>query len=501
MKKITILIILFFVSLNSFCQPKNKLNLDTLSIGELKREKLKQEIDKLSQENVKKDYNILLQTGTLMAALLAAIISIWTGMRSQRFQIKSLQSQIKQHQKDRVSQLLKELGSEHFSVKIASIQALSEYESTHRYLINLLKIETDARLISAIKKELKSKIDNSLPILVEETHEVFKTQLRIATSLIAYDNNRKEIAKSLGIDNGLLHEYIYSREGKRLLHHLKTELSFVEINERVQICKSETIKLFKEWNKSHLNLTQITDAMEELLVEYSIQKRKLIIENAFLFGISFSNLDLSGWSFKNCKIYDSEFKNCDLTNSKFMKIKSNNTSLKNCSLQNSSFVDFELKNSDLQQTKGKNITFSNVILYNCNLSAAKLSSSNFKDCELNVINLQASIFSKSIFNNCKFYSCDFIACFFQNAKFIGCRILKSKFKKAKMIETIFQDSKMYSASIEKSSFKDADFSFIDWGRINITNNSIFTNSTFTSCNLRDVKFDNSTEQTNLKYYD
>jgi uncharacterized protein YjbI with pentapeptide repeats len=498
MKKIVLFIILTTVLLTFINAFNNNEALDSLAVEDLEKEKLKLEIQKLSQETDKKDFNLIFQFGTLVAALAAAVISIWTASRSQKFQIESLKSQVNQQQKDRISQLLKELGSEHISVKISSVQALSEYESTFGYLINLLKIESDERLISTIRRALKSNIEKSLPILLEETQNVFKSQLRIATSLIAYNNDRKEVAKNLGINNGLLLEWISSREGKRLFSHLTKELSFIENQERNKKCKIETKNLYIKWHKTQFNLTQITDTLEELIVESSLKNQKVHIKNAYLVGITMTGLDLSGWTFKNCNIIDSEFEKCDLRNTKFENIKANNSIIKNCSLQDSIFSDFELKNGNFFGSKGKNVTMTNSYFYNCDFSGANLKSSKYQDCQFKVINLQGSIFSKSVFNGCMFYSCDFVACFFQEAQFVNGKIFQSKFQTAKLIETIFQGTKMFSTNIEKSSFEESNFSFVEWTKIKIIN-TILTSSTFSSCYFKNVEIDNLSEQTNVNY--
>lgn len=498
MRKQILFTISFIILLSLFGYSIPTNDLDSLSKSELEKKKLILEIEKASNE--KTDYTYFFQFGTLIAALIAAGISIWSASRSHYIQIESLNSQISQQQKDRISQLLKELGSDQLSVKIASVQALSEYESTHIFLVNLLKIEKDEMLISTVKKVLRKKRLSSLPLLIEETQNIFNSQLSIATSLIAYGNNRKDIASTLGINNGLLSEWISSREGKRLFDHLTKELSFISEPEKEAKCTAETELLIAKWNKTNFSQTQVIDALEELLIESSNKKHTTKIENAYLKGLSLSNLDISGWSFLNCTLIDSEFENCNLTETKFENIVSDNTLFKKCKLQDSVFKDFELKNGDFRNSKGKKITFNNAHFYNCDFSGANLRSSLYENCEFNIVNLQASMFSKSTFAECKFYSCDFTACFFAETKFIKGKIMNCDFQTAKMIKSIFQDSKLYSANIERSSFEEANFSFVEWSNVKIVN-SIFTNASFISSKLKRVDFDNITEKTDLKYED
>src|SRR5688572_25936306 len=103
---LNIFTVLMLICINGMAQHNS--NLDSMDVVELEKTKLKVEIENL--ESNKKDYANFIQIGTLLAAVLAALVSMWSAYKSQTLQVKTLESQIEQQQKDRTSQLLKELG-------------------------------------------------------------------------------------------------------------------------------------------------------------------------------------------------------------------------------------------------------------------------------------------------------------------------------------------------------------------------------------------------------
>lgn len=109
----------------------------------LELEKQQLEILKLKDEINSVGLSPILQAGTLSAALIGAAISFWSAWRSQKNQVMIIQAQAEQQQKNHISNLLKELGSDHIPVKIAAIHALSEYESAIPFLVSILRVDDE----------------------------------------------------------------------------------------------------------------------------------------------------------------------------------------------------------------------------------------------------------------------------------------------------------------------------------------------------------------------
>ena len=451
---------------------------DTLDQKELEKRKTIAEIEKIDHELNAKNYAPWLQAGTLIAALIAAAISLITALKSQRIQSSTLNNQIIQHQKDKISDLLKELGSSDIAVKTAAIQALSEYESAFNFLIFMLKLENDHTIISVIAKALRKNVEFSIPLLIEETKLIHQEQFQLANNLVALKIDRKEVSLKLGLDNKEFQDWISTKSTSRI-ENLSSFDFGANVNTPIDR-DAELIKLNSRWRTLINGYNNVIIVIEELFGIASAEKLVLKIENAYLNGLTLNGVDLKNWTFTNCIIDNSKIFNCSLENAAFSGINSKNTFIRGCEVENLKISDSSFKNGEFRNSKGKNLEFLNSKFYDMNFSGSNIRESKYTDCNWSVSDLQGSMFNDSGFFNTKFYSCNFSACFFQDASYDKVQITNSDFKTAKMINSKFLNSGLIKLQINRSSFEGSEFSFTRLHYVELINS-----------NLSGVKIENS----------
>lgn len=179
-------VLILFIS--CFCQESNSTNLsgikDTLEI-----EKLQLENQKIKQDIELQEKNSFGQNGTLIAALIAAIVSFWSAWSSRKSQIESFRSQIEQYQKERISALLRDLGNDKVAVRLGAIQALSKITDDNTdailsYMVNLLKVDSDPRIRESVSIALINMPNQSLPHLLDTSKAINERRIRLAIDLV-----------------------------------------------------------------------------------------------------------------------------------------------------------------------------------------------------------------------------------------------------------------------------------------------------------------------------
>ncbi|MEJ0057088.1 MAG: hypothetical protein WDN75_16390 [Bacteroidota bacterium] len=88
-------------------------------------------------------------------------------------------------------------------------------------------------------------------------------------------------------------EWISNREGKRISVLVKQKIAF-ENSPSEKDVKSESIdELYKEWHQNMLGLNNVTNGIEELIIEVAKSNNPFIVENAYIAGLSLSDVDLT----------------------------------------------------------------------------------------------------------------------------------------------------------------------------------------------------------------
>jgi len=464
MKK-SIYILLIIMSFTLILNSKDLQNQKDKTIiieNNLQTKKISLEIEKLKKETKTISLTPWLQSGTLIAALIAAAISLFTATRSQRIQAKSLDNQVQQQERERMSNLLKELGSEQVPVKTAAIQALSEYESSYPFIINSLRTETDQGVISLISKVLKKNTKLCIPILIEETCVLHQEKMNIASALITLKIDRKNICSKLDLVNEQLQEWFKTKYNQRNISINNFDFDSTQLN----IAEEENLtELENNWKKINSSYNNLATVLEELFTLASRKNEVHLIKNGFFYNIKFNNLNLENWKFENCNFINTSFTSCNLRNIQFSFIIGRNFGIKDCNVNNISLFNSTIKKSYFKNSKGKKLKFENGIFYEVDFSGSNIRYSNYINCQLTQCNLEGSMWAKSIFEKMDFYSCNFKASFFQESIYEKISIVKSQIKTAKFINSTFSDSKFLSMQVERTNFNDSSFTNIKTNRL------------------------------------
>lgn len=499
MKKKILFIILLFNCLISFPQNVVDPKLDTLNQEELNKYKTKVEIKKIEKELNNFDYSSWLQAGTFIIAIIALVISIISSSKSNKRQIEARSSDNKHKEKDHISGLLKELGSDSLSVKIAAIQALSEYKPAFPFVINLLRIDSHKMLVDAVIKMLRTDPELSLNYLLEETRTIQNGLLNIAAGLVYLGQDRKISAQKLGLDNGELQNWIENKYGNRI-----EQLAGIRIRNRIsQTGETENIIKEEEEIKLHQDLEALTigklntiAAIEEIVKEAVRLGLKLKLENAYLDGIMLVKTNLNGFSFTKSSLNFANFEGANCDNADFSYVKAKSCSIKNCNVNNSKFNDSEFKQCDFRNLKGKHTSFINSKIYEPIFTGSNLKYANFENANLIKMQFQNTFFVKGNFNDALLRECIISATDLTESQFIGCRIHSSTFNTTRVRRSNFQNCEIKSSQIIKSSFDDSNLSLSSL--LNVTSiDSQFTGVDFTKAELTKVSFDVNTKVDNV----
>ena len=484
---------------------KPQLTVNTLNDLELEKKRI--EIEKLKNEIRTNDLSPWLQSGTLVAALLAAAISIWSALRAQKQQNMTLKAQINQQQKDRISELLKELGSDQIPVKVAALHALSEYETALPFIVNILKIESDSGVISVAITALTKNVDRSLPLLLEQTNVIHQNQLDVALKLISLGLDRKKIANELNIDNAELLEWYEKNRGRRIIQLIETRINtLTKLNNEsnVKTIESEKSKLLSEWLQINRGLHNIISGIEALIrisVKYGTKQN---LNGAYLNSLMADNLDFSGWSFTNSILSNASFVGSICENTDFSGVTAINASFQKSKINHSRFCDANLKHCDFRSIEAKNSSFTNARLFSINFSNANLRQSDFTNARIADIFFRNCHLDKSNCVGTTFYNTDMIACDasdsilseakisntkFHTSKFFRCDFSSSVFKKVDNIKCSFDSSnfvksQLVNVKIEECKFTNTDFNMSEFIKVNTDESTCFSGTTWKNVKIK-----------------
>jgi uncharacterized protein YjbI with pentapeptide repeats len=500
-KKISLLLLIITLAITTVKSQTYNYKIDTLNTEQLNDYKLRAEIKKIENDLNNVDKTQLLQTGTFCTAILALIISIVTSNRTNRRQIESLNSNNEHNAKLRVSNLLKELGSDSINVKIAAIQALSEYNSSFPFIVNSLKIEENQLVIDTVIKVLSNQPETSIKYLLEETRSIQYKKLEIGGKLVALGADRKTISEDLSINNKSLHNWIENKYGSRI-----KELTDIRIKNKIitsnmtdaQIRLEENISLYKDWEKIIISQYNVIATIESIVREASDRNIKIKMENAYLDGLMLVNVNLSDFSFKGSTLNYANFEGSNCTKTNFSNVQAKSFNLKNCIVQDSKFDHAILKYCDFRNSKGKNVSMKNVELLTPNFDGVNFKYSNFEESKLISLSFKNTLFVKANFNNAVIHNCDISATDLTESQFQNTRIFSSKFSTTRIRKSIFQNSKLSKIEMIKTSFDYSDMSFSSLIKIKSIDCQ-FSNANFVGAELVEVIFDNQTKLDGVIY--
>ncbi|MEZ8108912.1 pentapeptide repeat-containing protein [Vibrio splendidus] len=448
--------------------------------------KLQLEIQKLKREIDSPRIEPWLQFGTFIIALSAAAISFWSAWKSQNSQAQTLKHQLEHQRSERIAVLLNELGSNNNGVRVAAIQALSDYPDTHRFLVNLLKYEHDPHIIDAVIAALQLNPSRSLDILIGSVELLQVRMLLLACQLVSNNMPKQEVAKCLGIDNTTLTRWLDSSRGKRAVEDFVTTLTYRDSlmrksNEEQIIIERQ--RVIEQWDKLSVSYKNTLGAIEAVIQSACQANQKHQLKGAYLKGIILDGLNLEGWSFHQCDLRFASFRktNCNecdfsdavldsasfvsarLRNTNFTNAKCKSTSFVRASMARANFSGCKAYNASFVATKGKKASFFGASLVEAKFNGFIGVGVNFKDATLKRADLTNAIMNESIFQNADLRGADLSdlsarRAFIFDTKLAGAIIKKADFSKANFERVCFKNVGEYNgAKFSGVTYNDLEF--------------------------------------------
>jgi uncharacterized protein YjbI with pentapeptide repeats len=428
-------------------------------------QKLKLEIQKTEQEMRSVNLQSLLQAGTLLAALLAATISFWSAWKTQKSQVATLTAQNRQQQQARISDLLKELGSEHLAVRIAAIQALSEYKSTAPFLVNILRVDKDPRVVSATLTALRTMPEISLTLLADASRTLHDQKMQVVSELICLGMTKGEAANTLLLDPKLLDKWTQDTRFRRVKESLETKLTTLLKAGRGtedDIRSSERRRNYDDWVSLHDAFDVLLNATERI-IEYAAGKEQSYdMKKAYLQGIILDGINLSGWNFEGADLRGASLRDTICQQTNFSGTVLASACFQNAQLHDANFDVAILDKTDFGRATlhrasfigsiGQLTVFQGAKLQNSNLQKSQFVEGQFQGAFAKRVNFKDSILFRSNFILGVFSDADF-----SGANLSGARLEKIRASRAKFIKTTFAGSNLSHGRFIKADFNEASF--------------------------------------------
>lgn len=424
-------------------------------------EKMKYEIEKLRQEIRTINLSPWLQTGTLIAALIAAVVSFWSAWRSQSNQLVALQTQIQHQQKDRMSDLLKELGSNQAAVKIAAIQALSEYESAFPFLVNMLSVDTERRVCSAVVTSLQSKPLISLPLLVDASKTLYNHQIYLAGELISLGLPKKEVVSALSIDNEILTIWIDQGRCRRIQETINAKLAVLRDQSPTdtdQFSTAEKKRVLDDWAEIRTSLEVLLNAVERVIESAIKLSIPFSLKGAYLPGIILDELDLSDWDFEDADLRCASFRKSVCRGTNFSGSLASGADFREAALDDSRFDHSSIKTANFSKAFLLRTSFQYCKGYKAKFAKGKLDSTDFAHSNLAEASFERCTGRKVSFKQSVLYHVDLTASEFIETDFSGTNLTGTIFHLAETKKSSFAGAGFIATKLTRAHFHEADFS-------------------------------------------
>ncbi len=470
--KILVLLILTFVpfvtwgEVSSEVTPKEITGSVSVQKENLELEKLKHEVIKLKKDTDASGYSTLLQTGTLIAAIIAALVSFWSAWRTSNIQSNTLKEQRSFNRQERIAQMVGDLGSEKGSVRLATVQSLKEYEDAVEFICNMLRLESDPAVIRAAISSLTQYPQKSAQVLSFQSKLLFKDILNLGTKLVVLGVPKEEVSQRILITNKILRSWVEESEGVRTERELKEYLRFKgETIDQVKLVNEiydELSALFNAHNNTILAIESVIKsvASSDVILDFSgANLQGIILDGLDVTNINLDNTNLTNASLKKIKLHNGLFTNVIFHNTNFNQADLSKSSFLNCDFKKSSSKYAVLNHTYFEQCKfyehkANRSTFDLTIFNECNLSNI-----DFRNSDGRELVLKSCVFYKSSIDTCrmsdliaehvKFTNCDIENIRLSRTSAIRLNILNSKCKNLKLKDAYITDSNFYKTTFTK----------------------------------------------------
>lgn len=426
------------------------------------------ELEKLREEIQNERVNLILQSGTLLAAFAATAISFWSAWKSSRSQIESLQEQARQHEKAHISQLLGELGSPQAAVRLSAIQSLGEYESSTAYLVGLLQVEEDNKVSAAVITVLKRRPEVAMPLLVQASRELFTQQQRWVVELHCLGCDNEMLSQTFEMPRQQINELITANLARRVRQasELKIRaLGAAQETPPAHIQAAERERIFSAWAQAVLARNRVVDAIEKVAGHAARAELVCSLRRAVLPGIVLDGLQMSGWDFSGAELTDASFKDAVLDGADFSEVQAARADFRGASLGDTRFEGAQLDDVKFNTAKISGASFKQASGKKVRFFGAVIKVSFFTECHFDQAQFTRAVLLKSSFNQSQFNGAKLTHCVINDCDFGGANLLGADF----------------SASIaHRSAFNQANFAG------NVFNGCDFLGSTFISAQIKAV---------------
>ena len=426
---------------------------------QLEIEKLKFEVAKLKKETAVFGYSSLLQTGTLIAAILAAVVSFWSAWRTSTLQSRTLQDQRKFNKQERVAQMVGELGSERSSVRLATVQSLNNYDGTVEFICNMIRLENDSAVIRGAISSLNRHPQEAATVLNGQSKLLLKDMLNLGTKLISLGVAKDEVATRICTTKEVLREWSEESEGVRTERDFR---GFLKL-QKEDWNSSELISIiFKELSGLLLAHNNTILAIESIIQYASQSSISLNFTGANLQGIILDNLELSNIDLSNADLTNASLRNVHLNDSLLFGVKFHSVNLNGANLSNSAFINCEFKNSSTKRSDIKHAYFGHVKFYKLKANRCIFDGSSFNNCIVTDSDFRNSDAPKVKLKDCIFYKTKIDTCKIseltgEKIKLSFCNIENNRLRRSELIKVTLFDGKYKNLKMRGSHIRNSKF--------------------------------------------
>ena len=313
------LIILIFLFLAGCSFPYDKSNVSTfhpspiiknVQQSDIEKEKVFLETQKLQDEHDSRIYNLLIQLIPIIIAFVTLFLTTRSTSRALKIQAEGLSNQIKHNEKERVSNLLKELGNTDTTIRLSAIQALSEYSNSIHLLINVLKIDSNSDVISTCLAALLKMPMQTLPYLLYESKSLLEKQFELASKLLYLGISKEDLTENFFLDLDEINNRNNDYRSNQIQKTLKWKIASTQKLKKLsieEITEEEKNKVISEWISTSEEYERILQAISRIIELISRNGKKYDLSQACLRGVSLDGIDLSGWNFNGADLRRSRF--------------------------------------------------------------------------------------------------------------------------------------------------------------------------------------------------
>jgi uncharacterized protein YjbI with pentapeptide repeats len=443
--------------------PVNKVDINNEKQS-LELDKLNYEVIKLKKETEIFGYSGVLQGGTLIAAICAALVSFWSAWRTSNLQSKTLQDQRSFNNQERIALMVGELGSEMSPVRLATVQSLKNYDGTAEFICNMLRFEKNSAVIRGAISSLQKHPIESATVLNNQSKLLFKDILNLGTKLIVLGVSKDDVATRICTTKEALRKWSEESEGLRTERELKSFVKLQGSSINTADLINETYKKLSDLMLAHNNTILAIESIIQRATELSLT---LSFEGANLQGIILDNLDLSRINFSGTNLTNASLINTRMVNAQLNDITFHNTNINHSDFSGSNFINGDFKNVSAKHTIIRNAYFETVNFYKFKTFRYEFDGTEFKGCSFTESDFRNGNGRKVILNNCKTYKAHIdtsrlseVIC--NDVKFSFSNIENNRLRRAELTDISMYNSKcknlkMKGARISESKFIKGEF--------------------------------------------